>query len=413
MAGLSDSPVVFEPETAQDQEQLSRAFEDHFIAQDREHHRVSRISKVQEPEQSCSLAMKVFDISELLNEGAKAVVDDTFTKCFKSTPAEQWNWNIYLFPMWLIGVCIRYLVLFPVRCALLFGGFLVFLVLFFTVHFTLRDGELRRRLERSLTEFMCGVFVASWSGVVKYHGPRPTRGPNKVCVANHTSMIDFIILQQVCGHAVIMQKHKGWVGFMQSQVLSSIGCIQFDRQDIKDRSTVAQRLRAHVRDGTKNPLLIFPEGTCVNNEFCVMFKKGAFDLGATVHPIAIKYNKIFVDAFWNSRRQSFTQHLMRLMTSWAVVCDVWYLEPQEMRENETPEMFAERVQEMICRQAGITKVRWDGMLKYYRPRPALTEKRRMGIAAEVKEELHKVAPLPGYPDPDDDAGEDPPEGADS
>lgn len=34
-----------------------------------------------------------------------------------------------------------------------------------------------------------------------------------------------------------------------------------------------------------------------------MFKKGAFDLGATVYPVAIKYNKIFVDAFWNSRRQ--------------------------------------------------------------------------------------------------------------
>ena len=28
------------------------------------------------------------------------------------------------------------------------------------------------------------------------------------------------------------------------------------------------------------PLLIFPEGTCVNNEYCVMFKRGAFDLGA-------------------------------------------------------------------------------------------------------------------------------------
>jgi hypothetical protein len=27
------------------------------------------------------------------------------------------------------------------------------------------------------------------------------------------------------------------------------------------------------------PLLIFPEGTCVNNEYCVMFKRGAFDLG--------------------------------------------------------------------------------------------------------------------------------------
>ena len=34
--------------------------------------------------------------------------------------------------------------------------------------------------------------------MVKYHGPRPTPGANKVYVANHTSMIDFIILQQVC-----------------------------------------------------------------------------------------------------------------------------------------------------------------------------------------------------------------------
>ena len=50
----------------------------------------------------------------------------------------------------------------------------------------------------------------------------------------------------------------------------------------------------------------------VNNEYCVMFKRGAFDLGATVCPIAIKYNKIFVDAFWNSKRQSFTAHLVRV-----------------------------------------------------------------------------------------------------
>ena len=69
-------------------------------------------------------------------------------------------------------------------------------------------------------------------------------------------------------------------------------------------------MKAHVQAADTTPLLIFPEGTCVNNEYCVMFKRGAFDLGATVCPIAIKYNKIFVDAFWNSKRQSFTAHLV-------------------------------------------------------------------------------------------------------
>ena len=34
----------------------------------------------------------------------------------------------------------------------------------------------------------------------------------QVFVANHTSMIDFIILEQMTAFAVIMQKHDGWVG---------------------------------------------------------------------------------------------------------------------------------------------------------------------------------------------------------
>jgi hypothetical protein len=42
-------------------------------------------------------------------------------------------------------------------------------------------------------------------------------------------------------------------------------------------------------------------------------QRGAFDIDATVYPIAIKYNKIFVDAFWNSRKQSFTAHLVRCL----------------------------------------------------------------------------------------------------
>lgn len=87
-------------------------------------------------------------------------------------------------------------------------------------------------------------------------------------------------------------------------------------------------MKEHVSDPTSVPLLIFPEGTCVNNQYCVMFRKGAFDLGATVCPIAIKYNKIFVDAFWNSKRQSFSAHLGKIMRSWALVCDVYFLEPQ-------------------------------------------------------------------------------------
>ena len=41
---------------------------------------------------------------------------------------------------------------------------------------------------------------------------------------------------------------------------------------MKDRALVSQRMKAHVAAEDATPLLIFPEGTCVNNEYCVMFK---------------------------------------------------------------------------------------------------------------------------------------------
>ncbi|KAJ0010570.1 hypothetical protein Pint_34131 [Pistacia integerrima] len=62
-------------------------------------------------------------------------------------------------------------------------------------------------------------------------------------------------------------------------------------------------------------------------------------------------------------RQSFTMHLLQLMTSWAVVCDVWYLEPQTLKPGETPIEFAERVRDIISVRAGLKKVPWDGYLK--------------------------------------------------
>lgn len=326
----------------------------------------------------------LLDISPTLTEAAGAIVDDSFTRCFKSNPPEPWNWNIYLFPLWCLGVVVRYGLLFPSRAIVLTVGWIIFLSCYIPVHFLLKSHDrLRKKLERVLVELICSFFVASWTGVVKYHGPRPSIRPKQVFVANHTSMIDFIILEQMTAFAVIMQKHPGWVGLLQSTILESVGCIWFNRSEAKDREIVAKKLREHVEGADNNPLLIFPEGTCVNNHYSVMFKKGAFELGCTVCPVAIKYNKIFVDAFWNSKKQSFTTHLLQLMTSWAVVCDVWYLEPQNLKPGETPIEFAERVRDIISVRAGIKKVPWDGYLKYSRPNPKHRERKQQCFADSI------------------------------
>ncbi|GAA0149835.1 acyltransferase [Lithospermum erythrorhizon] len=219
----------------------------------------------------------LIDISPTLTEAAGAIVD-----IFQ----EPWNWNIYLFPLWCMGIIVRYGILFPSRVIVLVIGWMIFLSSYIPVHILLKGHDkLRKKLERCLVELICCFFVASWTGIVKYHGSRPSirfglsRSYEQVFVGNHTSMIDFIILEQMTAFAVIMQKHPGWVGVLQSTILESVGCIWQSE---------------HVEGPDNNPLLIFPEGTCVNNHYTVMFKKGAFELGNTVCPITIKYNKILL-----------------------------------------------------------------------------------------------------------------------
>ena len=36
-----------------------------------------------------------------------------------------------------------------------------------------QPGHRRRNVERTLVQWQCWIFVASWTGVIKYHGPRP------------------------------------------------------------------------------------------------------------------------------------------------------------------------------------------------------------------------------------------------
>ncbi len=233
------------------------------------------------------------------------------------------------------------------------------------------------------TRIICSAFVMSWSGVIKFHGTRPKarkgRSPG-VYVANHSSMIDFIILQQSHSYSVVGQKHPGWVGWCQDYLLGGLQPIWFNRGESKNRKLVSDKLKQHAEDPDRLPLLVFPEGTCVNNEYVVEFKKRVFELGVPINPVAIKYNKIFVDGYWNSRGQSFSSYLFSLMTSWCVVCDVWYMDPMYIQPGESAVEFAKRVQVAIARRAGLKPVDWDGYMKYWKPSERFYAARRQQVS---------------------------------
>ena len=141
-----------------------------------------------------------------------------------------------------------------------------------------------------------------------------------------------VILSVDRPYALVGQSHPGFMGLIQKSLSRGAAHIWFQRSEAKDRLEVARRLREHVEDPTKLPILIFPEGTCINNTVVMQFKKGSFEVGGVIYPEAIKYDPKFGDAFWNSSRHSIVQYLLRMMTSWAIVVDVWYLPPMTIQQ---------------------------------------------------------------------------------
>lgn len=71
-----------------------------------------------------------------------------------------------------------------------------------------------------------------------------------------------------------------------------------------------------------------------------------------------QYDARFTDAFWNSSRFSMIQYLYMMMSSWALVCDVWYLPPMNRRPEESAIDFANRVKAVIAKQGGLVDLAW-------------------------------------------------------
>ncbi|XP_045391707.1 glycerol-3-phosphate acyltransferase 4 isoform X2 [Lemur catta] len=238
------------------------------------------------------------DIFYFCRKGMETIMDDEVTKRFSAEELESWNLlsrtnynfqyiSLRLTVLWGLGVLIRYCFLLPLRIALAFTG-ISLLVVGTTVVGYLPNGRFKEFLSKHVHLMCYRICVRALTAIITYHDRenRPRNGG--ICVANHTSPIDVIILASDGYYAMVGQVHGGLMGVIQRAMVKACPHIWFERSEVKDRHLVAKRLTEHVRDKSKLPILIFPEGTCINNTSVMMFKKGSFEIGATVYPVAIK-----------------------------------------------------------------------------------------------------------------------------
>ncbi|XP_062268290.1 glycerol-3-phosphate acyltransferase 4-like [Platichthys flesus] len=326
------------------------------------------------------------DIFYFCRRGMESIVDDEVTKRFSAQELESWNLltrssynfrhiSLRLTVLWGLGLLVRYGVLLPLRVTLAVTGISLLLVLT-TLVAVLPNTDLRFYLSEKIQMMCYRICVRSLTAIITYHnsGNKPQNGG--ICVANHTTPIDVIILANDGCYSLIGQAHRGLLGMIQRAMGRSSHHIWFDRAAVKDRHLVAKRLGDHVADKTKQPILMFPEGTCINNTSVMMFKKGSFEIDCTVYPVAIKYDPRFGDAFWNSSKFGLVTYLLRMMSSWAIVCSVWYLPPMNRQEGEDAVQFANRVKAAIAAQGGLVDLIWDGGLKRAKVKDAYKEEQQ-------------------------------------
>lgn len=330
------------------------------------------------------------DVTSFAKAGVEAIIEDQVTSRFRAEELTTWNLltrtnqnyqfrSKRLCALWGVGFFIRYFILFPFRLTLSLFGIGLLVVVTAVIGY-LPAGKLKQILNRYFSLVCYRILSRSFSAIITYHNRENMARPKGICVANHTTPIDVVVLSCDNAYAMVGQKHVGFLGVLQTALHRATDHIWFERSAANDRMAVSRRLREHVEDEDKLPILIFPEGTCINNTSVMMFKKGSFEVGGTIHPVAIKYHPEFGDAFWNSSEQSMVTYIIMMMTSWAIVADVWYLPEMTRREDEHAIIFANRVKREICLQGGLVDLDWDGMLKRQKPKASLLAQAQQEIS---------------------------------
>ncbi|XP_046975334.1 glycerol-3-phosphate acyltransferase 4 isoform X2 [Vanessa cardui] len=332
---------------------------------------------------------------DLVRAGMESIIEDQVTSVFEAEELRSWNlltrtnrqyefltWRLTI--IWAMGFVVRYFFLLPLRILIFVIGVWWLIVCTACVG-TLPDGNLKQRVNNALSVVCFNFLSRCISAVITYHNSdhKPRNG---ICVANHTSPIDVLVLMCDSCYSLIGQRHNGFLGLLQRALARASPHIWFERSEVKDRHAVARRLKEHISVPDNPPILIFPEGTCINNTSVMQFKKGSFEVGGTIYPVAIKYDPRFGDAFWNSSRYGMLHYLLNMMTSWAIVCDVWYLPAMHRAPSEGAVDFANRVKAVIARRGGLVDLMWDGQLKRMKAKKEWRELQQEEFSKRLKGE---------------------------
>lgn len=131
---------------------------------------------------------------------------------------------------------------FVLFCFVNFSFVLFILACFYTFVSTflislIKNERLRKLLNWYGSVMLHRILSRVFSAIITFHNKEYRAKPGSICVANHTSPIDVIILSTDNVYSMIGQTHGGFTGMMQRAFSRASKHIWFDRSEAKDRGS--------------------------------------------------------------------------------------------------------------------------------------------------------------------------------
>ncbi len=215
------------------------------------------------------------------------------------------------------------------------------LCIFSTFLFHKRGSTLDQQLRR--TQWYARCLLRTLGIRAHYHGTPPTSQQSCLCVVNHLSYIDPLLLNTLVPMRFITSLDTGGQGFL-GRVCTQAGCLFINRRSrltVRDETRV---LSKHLSDG---PLALFPEGTTSNGQDVLPFKSSllacAVETQCPVIPVCVRYRQnpqryrqlcapvhIREQICWYGT-MAFFPHVVRLLLIGRAEADVFFLPPMPLQ----------------------------------------------------------------------------------
>ncbi|CAH1978491.1 unnamed protein product [Acanthoscelides obtectus] len=159
-----------------------------------------------------------FELSTVLDYikiGIEAIIEDQVTSRFEAEELKNWNllirtnrgyefisWKLTV--IWLCGFFVRYFFLFPLRVIICCFGIATLVASTALIGY-LPNGCFKRWINRKMYVISNRILVRSLSSIVSIHNKQWRPKSGSVCVANHTTPVDVVMLSMDNCYSLVLK----------------------------------------------------------------------------------------------------------------------------------------------------------------------------------------------------------------